>query len=229
MMSTMVNSFYPDIDENESNFVLDYLDMFPYMDRLISFQYGERIFEFEDDDEIPGEWDYLVDSIVIKNIQSYARLYFALAKQYNPIYNVDGDVITTYGKTKDTSTFGESTIEINSAEKQTDSTNASRTNQSTDYATTYPNTTRHESTHLEQSIGGGTDTMVAHAFQDTTTNLEHIDTRESDSHTVSERRFGNIGVVSTTKLLSEQWDFYKNNFFDMIFKQILLEMGGYYE
>lgn len=265
MMNNSIISFYPTIEGNESNFINDYILRHSYYDKLVAFQFGERVFEYDTDSDFPQEWFDVVNAIVLEHLPEWARLYFALNEQYNPLYNVDGTEVMTYGQTSssniygeklttnvfgDTSesnTFGEKTITYDVSDHVVSTHSGAKNNTSTDYSTAYNDTTRHESTHTNNDIGESTDTTTANEYTDTTTDSTHTDTRTSESHTdtstdsshtdtsTSEehidtiRRFGNIGVVSSTKLLEEQFSFYQKSFFDMIFKVIIHEGGLMYE
>lgn len=247
MMGSSILPFYPVIEGNTSNFVSDYLSEYAYLDRLINFNYGDRTFEYDSEDLMPGYWDDLVNSIVLKYIPSWARLYYALNENYNPLYNVDGTEVTTYGERTNTSNYGASTntteygdtsISVEMGERNTTMVNGEVATNSIDYSMSYPNTTRHESGYNETGKGESTDTTKVETYTDTTTsdshtdtftNGAHTDTHQEVEHTDTIRRYGNIGVVSTTKLLEEQYAFYKRAFWDDVFKTIMMEVGLFYE
>lgn len=229
MMTETVNDFYPTIEGNESNFVDDYIDRYEHMDKLISFKHGEKCFEYDTDADFPQEWYDVVDAIVISHIDEWARLYYALSLEYNPIWNVDGTETQKYGTTLTTSVNGEQIIEYDTGDHVVQSSNGSRTNTSTDYSHIYPEDTRKESNHNESVLGSGTDTTTANGYHDETTNGSHTDTVTIAEHTDTLTRGGNIGVTMTQQLLDAEWKFRQKSFFNDIFETILLEGGLLYE
>ena len=247
LMNSALLTLYPTIPESDANFIQDYLDNHSYYDKLVSFQFGERVFEYDTDALFPGEWDDVCDAIVVMHLPEWARLYYALSLKYNPIWNVDGTEVQTYGETirndsmgidKTTNVIGSTETTFDISQHKTTSQNGSRTNQNTTYDTAYPNTNRHESSHNEQNIGSGTDIFTADAYQDKTTSGGHTDTTTRDARTDSSTtlehtdtlvRSGNIGVTMTQQLLDAEWKFRQKSFFDTIFKTILLESGLMYE
>lgn len=247
MMASNLSAAYPVIEGNTSNFIDDYIANFEQYDRLIAFQFGERVFTCDTEDLIPGLWNDITDAIVLKHITEFARLYYALSLQYNPIWNVDGTEVFEYGKTKNTNVFGEQNNQnvygqikttTENGERNTESTTGSRTNTSTDSTTAYPSAQRHEASHNENTMGAGTDTTKSNASTDINTTDSrtdtskfgtHTDTQEADKHTDTHIRSGNIGVTMTQQLLDAEWKFRQKSFFDDLFRMILLEVGLMYE
>lgn len=244
------NTFtYPTIEGNTSNFITDYLNNHAMLDKGLVFQYGERLFDYYDE-ITPDSFDNWVEiskSIVYKHLNEWARLYYALSLDYNPLYNVDGTEETTYGATKTTNKYGatsqtnayaDNETEINSAQKNTSVTTGSRTNSSTDSSKTYPDNVLSETNSTSTTLGGATDSTTQAGYKDTTINKAHNDTisttQHTDefdtiSHTDTLRRFGNIGVTKSQELINAEYQLRQKSFWDMIFKTMLLEGGFHYE
>lgn len=203
---------YPEIEGNLSNFVDDYVEIHESIDRLASFNYGERVFEFEDVEDFPGVWNDVTNAIVYEHFQEWARLYYALSLQYNPIWNVDGTVTNEYGATLQTNTIGERNTTNVFGEVETEMTtgdhvvtaetedhviksdNAARTNTSTDYDVTYDSASRKETGYNSSTLGGALDTTTAEGYTDTTTAEGYTDTNTVKTHTDTVK---NASVVDT--------------------------------
>lgn len=204
---------YPTIEGNTSNFFTDYLTYFPHFDMYIARMWGQRNFDAflsKTKSESESEWDDAVVASIEVHVQEWARLYYALSLKYNPIWNVDGTTVHTYGQTLKTDTYAQKTRTDNIG-----NTSATATN----YATAYDS-------GLEKETGKSI--MTENAKINTYTDGTHADTFVENEHTITEERTGNIGVTMTQQLLNAEYELRKRSFFRTIFKQIIDDVGCYY-
>lgn len=248
MMTADLLPSYPEGEYLEGNFVQAYLDGYNFYDRFIVKLFGNRGIEVDKLTPITDaaiEWTYDVNAIVFTHLNEWAKMYSANIKDYEPLWNVDGTVKTTYGATKETSKYGP-TKDTNIYGEQKDTTvEAQRTNTlgggtdtHNEFKTTYPDATERKTDKSEDIIaertntqGGGTDTLTRQSHTDTHETVLHQDEKDTIQHIDEERRTGNIGVTSSMSLVEQEnalrtkWVFFK-----MIFRYILQEMGAiYYE
>ena len=107
-MSDELLSYYPTIKDNTTNFVRYYLDHFDKIDRAFYLRYAtcEPIL-MDDKSTFPSiynEWIENCNAFILYYMDSWARLFYGLNIDYNPIHNYDGIMTTTTkGKTEDTS------------------------------------------------------------------------------------------------------------------------------
>lgn len=109
MMSSSLVPSYPEGDHLEGNFITDYVNGYTYFDRNVARKYGERGIEVDYDTtiaEASADWLQDVNSIVFQHLNDWAKMYSALIKDYEPLWNVDGTVITTYGETENNDQYG---------------------------------------------------------------------------------------------------------------------------
>lgn len=204
---------YPTIEGSSANFFTDYLTVFPHFDNYVARMWGQRNFDAflsSNNSESYAEWDDAVISSIETHVQEWARLYYALSIKYNPIWNVDGTTVHTYGDTKKTDTIGET--------KRTDTIGETSATGKT-YATAYNSGTEKETTKT---------TMDEEEKENTYSEDEHINTYEEDEHTITEERTGNIGTTMTQTLLTAEYELRKRSFFRTIFKTIIDDVGCYY-
>ena len=107
-MSDELLSYYPSIKDNTTNFVRYYLDHFDKIDRAFYLRYATcepiLIDEKQTFPSIYNEWIENCNSFILYYMDSWARLFYALNIDYNPIHNYDGIMTTTTkGKTENTS------------------------------------------------------------------------------------------------------------------------------
>lgn len=201
---------YPEIEGNESNFIEDYNAAYAKFDRYFINDFGARtyysIFAPETDAEILSAWMNDVKSVLQVYLDSWARLYYALSLQYNPIYNVDGETVTTYSQKQLTDLMGarsESDIiaardrsDIMGARSETDTigqketTNGARTDTTTDYSVSFDAGTEKETGKSSDSLGSQTITEGAQSnghtattYTDRHTEESHTDTHSATSYT----------------------------------------------
>ena len=236
---------YPTIEGNTSNFITDYQDDYFLFDHYFIFHYGDRIVNlYVDEEHIEEYWQETMYAILRIYLDAWARLYYALNIDYNPIYNVEEHTTTTYGahdtdtkyaQDQTTDSFGQHQTTNSVGQKET--TNGTRTDSTTDYSVSFDAATEKETGKTEDSVGSQTITEGAHtdtitnaAAIDTHTRAGRTDTVTSKQHIDTVDRAGNIGVVSATQLLAEEEKLRrKQSFFNNCFLTIVEELGAYYE
>lgn len=215
---------YPTITGDTHNFILDYHNRASAYDAYFVKEYGERIVEYDvtTDTEFWAAWRQDLFGTELVYLDAWARLYYALNINYNPVYNVEENTTTTYGlhetdfmnaqrqhtKGQQIDTVGGGTDTSTTANIATDSVEYKDSAKQTDIIAQRQNTE-----------GQRIDTEST--FTDTTTSKQHVDTVE---------RSGNIGVVSATELLNQEIAQKKRlSFFRNIFLILVEEVGAYYE
>ena len=151
MMSSSLVPSYPTGDHLEGNFITDYVNGYTYFDRNVARKYGERGIEVDYDTtiaEASADWLQDVNSIVFQHLNDWAKMYSALIKDYEPLWNVDGTVVTTYGETENNDQYG-------------------ATQKTTQYGATQ-DTMQHGAKTVTDTFGATQDTMQYGATQDTT-------------------------------------------------------------
>ena len=198
---------YPEIEGNESNFIEDYNAAYAKFDRYFINDFGSRtyysIFEPETDAEILEAWRDDVKAVLAVYLDSWARLYYALSLQYNPIYNVDGETVTTYSQKQLTDLMGarsESDViaardrsDIMGARSETDTigqketTNGARTDTTTDYSVSFDAGTEKETGKSSDSLGAQTITEGSQSNVHTATTYtdRHTEEAHTDTHTAN--------------------------------------------
>lgn len=249
LMSDSLSSLYPDIPDNETNFIEDYLDNFGIYDKGVLFQHSIKVFDYDDEIEEDAftNWQSVTESILLKHLDQWARLYYGLSLHYNPLFNVDGVETTVYGatkntskygSTKNTSKYGEVENQLDSAQKVTQVSIGSRTNSTTESEKAYPDNQLEPTSSTSNTLGAGTDSTTQNAFIDKNKTLQHTDEFEgtahndefeSIQHTDTLTRQGNIGVTKSQELLEAEYELRKRSFWDDVFTTILREGGLHYE
>lgn len=214
---------YPTIEGNTSNFLTDYASMAPDLDRMFYIKYASmKPIIPEDNDETTAryfdEWADCIRSVLSYYLDAWARLYYALSLQYNPIYNVDGETTRrTNGKTEglsgtDTLTMakGAQSISNQYGQKQT------ITDYGQDQNTMIRGAKSENDTHSEVPFDSGiekeisadshsedtyTDTDTRAARTDTSTDVTHTDTETrqtyTDTDTTQYGRQNNVDYTET--------------------------------
>lgn len=219
---------YPTIEGNESNFLTDYQADFKLFDRDFVHEYGERYvdFESEDPEDIAAEWTDELYSILRIYLDSWARLYYALSIDFNPVFNVEEHTTSQYGQDVNTDSYGQH--QRTSQYGATQETLGTRSDSSTSYAVSFDNTTEKETGKQEDSIGQQVNSTLQHT--DTHTDAAAIDTHTRSQHTDQVDRTGNIGVVSATSLVEQEIKLRRNySFFKNCFLVIINELGAYWD
>lgn len=205
---------YPTIEGNTSNFLTDYNAAYQKFDRYFINNFGSRtyysIFDPETDAETLAAWKDDVKSILSVYLDSWARLYYALSLDYNPLYNVDGTTETTYSQKTLTDNMGarsetdqigaKDRSDIMGARSETDTigaketTNGARSDTSTSYSVSFDAATEKETGKSVDGIGqqiinegSRSNGHTATTYTDRHTEEQHTDTHSAiayvDTHT----------------------------------------------
>ena len=191
---------YPTIEGNTSNFLTDYASMAPELDRMFYIKYASMKPIIPEDDETIAqyfdEWADCIRSVLSYYLDAWARLYYALSLQYNPIYNVDGETTRrTNGKTEglsgtDTLTMakGAQSISNQYGQKQT------ITDYGQDQNTMVRGAKSENDTHSEVPFDSGIEKEISadshseETYTDTDTRSSRTDTSTDTTHTDTETR-----------------------------------------
>lgn len=236
-MNDTIKAYYPTIYDSEGqettiNFVDDYLLEHTLFDDYVKFQYGQRMYDCDEDTftAIYNEWIDECNSIVAIHLTSWAKLYHALSLTYNPIWNVDGTEKEIYSSELTTNVFGSDKNTMVYGQDKTTNVTDTRSNETTDYSMAYDSNTEHESGRTQTTLDGGTDTATRDSHTDINTRDSRTDTSNVGEHTITKIRGGNIGITETTTLLNHEWEFRRKNFFQEVIETIIRETGvDYYE
>lgn len=235
---------YPTIEGNTSNFLEDYNANHEELDRMFWLKYSSMkcILPDDFDEEINvyfNDWKECVKSVLYYYLDAWARLYYALNLQYNPIYNVDVVTTTeTEGQTEGLSGTDTTTDRIAAHVKNL---NYGADTTDHDYGTHTDDTTSHEVPNdsvNEKEVGKSVDTYGAHtdtdtraAHQDTFTDQAYNDSHATEygkinevDYTVTETKRGNQGITMTTDMLNEEWKWRQHSFWENCFKAICREL-----
>lgn len=250
MMTNDLAASYPTGDYLEGNFITYYTSNYTYFDRFIVKLFGERGIEVDKDAvlaDVAIEWTYDINAIVFTHMVEWAKMYSASIKDYEPLWNVDGTVETTYGAThKEDVIAGRDASDIMGARHKENIVAArheediipSYTDTDTTSEWAYPDGLEHNTQKVANAYGAHTnqhnentytDQENENTYTDRHTQNGYTDQFDEDEHTETERRTGNIGVTKSTDLvesefnLRSRWAFYK-----IIFSYILNEVGAHY-
>lgn len=114
---------YPTIEGNTSNFLTDYETNHEELDRMFYIKYSGMDPIIPDDaiEDVFRDWKMSCRAILAYYINTWARLYYTLSLDYNPIWNVDGTTTRrTQGKTEGLSGTDATTM-TRGARSETDS------------------------------------------------------------------------------------------------------------
>ena len=223
---------YPTIEGNTSNFLTDYNAAYQKFDRYFMNNFGSRtyysIFDPETDAETLANWSDDIKAILSVYLDSWARLYYALSLQYNPLYNVDGTTETIYSQKTLTDNMGarsetdqigaKDRSDIMGARSETDTigaketTNGARSDTSTDYSVSYDSATEKETGKSVDGIGqqvinegSQSNGHTATTYTDRHTEEQHTDTHSAtayiDTHTEGQHTetVNRYGNIGVTK------------------------------
>ena len=200
---------YPEIPDNESNFLTDYAAYEDSFNNMIVRKRGSQVADLDadwDDDESVIEWYNIIDGITTTYLESWARLYYALSLSYNPIWNVDGTTITERDAVENSNEYGEQSV-----------TSGARSDSTTYNSVSYDSALEKETGKDDVSIGEQQNTYG-----------EHTDTINLGEQKETVTRSGNQGVTMTQAMLNEEWKFRQKAFFEHILNTVLDEIGFYY-
>jgi len=215
---------YPEIPDSNDNFISDYAALAPSYDNYFVKEYGARVVEYDVETEADflEEWFKDLYGTELVYLEAWARLYYALHINFNPVYNVEEHIKTTYGEHITENVIGERS-HTKGAQINDDGTH---TDTSTQFNVAVDSGEEKESAKQTDVIGAhqtteGRRTDTDDAATDTTTSNEHIDSVD---------RSGNIGVVSATDLLNAEIEQKKRlSFFKNVFLVLIEEVGAYYD
>ena len=198
---------YPTIPENTSNFLTDYSAMKNQINLYAIHRRGSQFADLNfDEEDLQSDWYALIDAITTMHLDSWARLYYALSLSYNPIWNVDGRVITERDEHENEMDYAQQII-----------TNGTRSDSTTYNSVSYDSALEKETGKDEFSQGQQQNTIGAHK-----------DTNTIGAEKETQTRSGNIGVTMTQQMLNAEWEFRKKSFFESIINTVLDEVGFYY-
>lgn len=215
---------YPTIEGNTSNFLTDYRADAQLLDNDLRHHFGERYIDLESDnmDDACNEWYKEMYSILRIYIDSWARLYYALSIDFNPVFNVEEHTTTQYGQQVTDNELGQRQ-HTEGAKKRTI---GAREDTTTDSGWAYDSNAWQNSSKSVDNSGQ----QIIDDDQCVSTDASVKDTTTSKQHTDTVDRTGNIGVVSATQLLNEEIKLRSRySFWNNVFTTICEEIGAYYE
>ena len=207
LFDSAINTYYPDIEGNESNFLTDYATLHGYIDGEFAHKFGERVIDLEADTVSDAiiEFKGTTTGVCLLNLTNWARLYYALSLDYNPLYNVDGLTTYThgaqsetysYGKDKTTAQYGatQDTMQYGATQDTTQygatqdttqygatsDTLGEHTNTDTTYAVSFDAATEKETGKATHLMGSQTNTSLQHS--DVASSIQHSDVASSIQH-----------------------------------------------
>ena len=220
LFDSFLSPFYPDIEGNESNFLTDYATSHAVFDKAFTHKFGERVIDLESDtlSDAITEFRGITSGVAMLNLSNWARLYYALSLDYNPLYNVDGLTTYThgaqsetysYGKDKTTSQYGatQDTVQYGATEDTTEYGATSRTegahlDTDTDYKMSYDSATEKEAGKATHDNAAKTTTELLHT--DTQSSIQHSDISSSLQHTDTAERDARSDGKSTTQYVDTE-------------------------
>lgn len=215
---------YPTIEGNTSNFLTDYMTDAQWLDNEFRHHFGERYIDLESETmaEAWEEWYTEMYSILRVYLDSWARLYYALSIDFNPVFNVEEHTSTQYGQHVTDNELGQRQ-HTEGAKKRTI---GAREDTTTDSSWAYDSNAWQNSSKSVDNAGQ----QIVDDDQYINTDASVKDTTTSKQHTDTVDRTGNIGVVSATQLLNEEIKLRSRySFWNNVFTTICEEIGAYYE
>ena len=211
LFDSFLSPFYPTIEGNESNFLTDYASAHAYFDKAFSTKYGNRQIDLESDtvSDAISEFRAIMSGVTLINLNNWARLYYALSLDYNPLYNVDGLTTRTYGATENTDAYGLDRTSLNYASIQNtnqygatqDTTQYGATQDTTQYGATQ-DTTQYGATSNTKEYGATSETKGAQTNTDTAYSVSYDSATEKETGKTSH----SIGAQTNTTLLHTDVD-----------------------
>lgn len=228
-----LKAIYPTVAEGDtSNFINDYQTNYALFDQYFIHEFGQRVFEDEDSEsasDLLTAWHNEVNSTGIIYLNAWARLYYALSLEYNPIYNIDGTTTTVYGERAGGNTKGEEQDILNYAAKGGSNTYAAHLDTQTNYDMAYDSNTERESSKSTSDNPERIDEWSEDSREDTVTNGERIDSWSEDERTDTITKKGNQGITMTQQMLEAEWSLRQKAFFKNVFKVLVEEIGLFWE
>lgn len=183
------NSYIEDIKDD--NWLLDLKKHFNnilftyYYDRIIF--YDENKFPYDQPITTYNNLRHQIGYILLSKKYTYEGLWTSTQLEYNPLYNVDGTTIT------------------NRTLKQTGTDTNARTGSDTTSNSGSDVTTGQKTTYDTSFLDSDKSTLEHGLESETTYGSNNVETRNlQDQETITERRYGNIGVTKSTDLIDSQ-------------------------
>lgn len=184
-----------------------------FNDLLFTYYYDRAIINdnrFNSSNEVNNynNLRHVIAHILDSRQYEFENLYNSTVLEFNPLWNVDGtETITRQLKQTGTDTHAQT-----GTDTTTDSGSDVTTDQQTTYDTSFLDTNKSTLTHGKsaQTTYGGTNTE--------TKNL-------TDNETTTIVRSGNIGVTTSTKLLSEYRDYSKFDLWKYITREVVNQIS----
>lgn len=227
MTSELIN-MYPAITGATRNFVEDYINNATSLDRVFTLKYGSRdAFFIEDNETFPAiynNWIENCNDFVIYHMDAWARLYYALEQEYNPIWNYDGkNVIETKGFTNIESGTESNTYDYGavSMEDRFQNTHGETRDYSVAYDMTEPKLVGKSETDTDMYTTVHSENPKHDSDAHTFGKNQEIDT------TVTETKGGNQGTTMTQQMLDAEWELRTKSFWDMVFNTLSAELTLY--
>ena len=243
LMSDELLSFYPTIKDNTTNFVRYYLDHFEKIDRAFYLRYASCEPVLMDEKStfpsIYNEWIENCNAFILYYMDSWARLFYGLNIDYNPIHNYDGVMTTTtrgktedtsgsdvttldYGQDKTTDNIGAQHSQNNLGQTKTVTSNSDVPYDMTDYKNTSKSETNTDAIVNSVDTNAVTNTTTKDAKTDKNTTV--YGKQNNVDYTVTEEKGGNLGVTSTQSMLLQEYELRLKSFFDNLFTTISREL-----
>ena len=214
-----------------------------YKDRVILDKYSDAFYdwdEFTDFDPFVEMIKATIENTILANTEKYKKLYKAMTVDFNPLWNVDGvetteRELTQTGTNTNNKTGKDTTANTGTDTSETattDTTATTGTDTDTTQKTTYNETSFYDTEKLSKGKNttvdgeGTSSTEDTHeSTSETTYNTKDENTRNlKDVERIVLERHGNIGVTTTTKLLTEFVDYASldlTQFLDVVAKDVV--------
>ena len=193
-----------------------------FKDRVILEKYSDAFYDWDEFTDFEPFVDMVkatIENTIITNAEKYKKLYKAMTVDFNPLWNVDGietteRELTQTGTNTNNKTGKDTTVDAGGSTSETattDSTATTGTDTDTTQKTTYNESTFYDTEKLSRGKNTSVDGEGTSSTEDTHENTSETTYNTKDENTrnlkdvertVTEKH-GNIGVTTTTKLLTE--------------------------
>ena len=224
------------VDTTLYNWVTDYFDRGSsnqntraagwYYDRAYASKFGDLV-TVKKFDSADNALDYVQEmsaSILLRECDNLARLYYSLNLPYNPLYNKDAtETLTQSGTITDTHTGEDDIATIGTTQDASTSTSSGKRDGQTlmeskvtveESTVPYNNTTHYDidksetTTPVMGTDGTATNSVDYHNTTDYDSSIEH-----AYDKTDTKRSFGNLGITKSTDLLESEFSMRQKNSF----------------
>lgn len=182
LTSQLSHEYLAEYVNNKDEWALD-------MDIYFANKYASLLLITDDDKVL----DHIKGGVMQSNFYKWDKLYDTLNIEYNPIWNVDGEEVTTveYGEHTTSNTIGK------------------RNANTVEQGYTFPYDLDNKTQTAENNI-----TVTSDAVNDSSVSNQHTD--RTTLH-----RQGNIGVTSTQHLINEERQVALFSFWEVVYKDII--------